>query len=120
MFYLDPGYLLLMIVTLVISGGAQLYVNSAYKKWSDVRNGMGMTGLQVGQAIVDRTSLGDFVNAPQSIQAAGMAGANGSTIRFQRVGGQLTRSLRSAHAFGEFVGWRGDTAIGGVHGDRGA
>jgi uncharacterized protein len=90
MFYLDPGYLLLMIITLVISGGAQLYVKSAYKKWSVVRNGMGMTGLQVGQAIVDRTPLGDFVNAPQAIQAGGMAGGSGSTIRFQRVGGQLT------------------------------
>ncbi len=90
MFILDPIYLLLMLVTLVISGGAQLYVKSAYKKWSTVRNGLGMTGLQVGQAIVDRTPLGDFVNAPQSIQAGGMAGSNGSTIRFQRVGGQLS------------------------------
>jgi uncharacterized protein len=90
MFILDPGYLLLMIITLVISGGAQLYVNSAYKKWSGVRNALGMTGQQVGQAIVDRTTLGDFVNAPQSIQAAGVASANGSTIRFQRAAGQLT------------------------------
>ncbi|HTP07209.1 MAG TPA: zinc metallopeptidase [Anaerolineae bacterium] len=90
MFLFDPGYLLLFIVTLVISGAAQLYVNSAYKKWSGIRNALGMTGLQVGQAIVDRTSLGDFVNAPQSVQAASMVGANGSTIRFQRVSGQLT------------------------------
>jgi uncharacterized protein len=90
MFYLDPIYLLLMLVTLVISGGAQLYVKSSYKKWSNVRNGMGLTGLQVGQAIVDRTPLGDFVNAPQAIQSGGMAGGNGSTIRFQRVGGQLS------------------------------
>ncbi len=90
MFYLDPGYLLLMIVTLVISGAAQLFVASAYKKWSSVRNALGMTGLQVGQAIVDRTTLGDFANAPTTIQTAGMVGANGSTIRFQRVGGQLT------------------------------
>ena len=90
MFYFDPIYLLLMIVTLIISGGAQLYVTSAYKKWSNVRNGPGMTGLQVGQAIVDRTPLGDFVNAPQAIQAGGQVGGNGSTIRFQRVGGQLS------------------------------
>ena len=87
---LDPFYLLLMLVTLVISGGAQLYVTSTYKKWSNVRNGLGMTGMQVGQAIVDRTPLGDFVNAPQAIQAGGQVGGNGSTIRFQRVGGQLS------------------------------
>jgi Zn-dependent membrane protease YugP len=90
MFILDPGYLLLMIITLVISGGAQLYVNSAYKKWSGVRNALGMSGQQVGQAIVDRTTLGDFVNAPQSIQAAGQFGQAGSTISFQRTAGQLT------------------------------
>jgi uncharacterized protein len=90
MFYFDPVYILLMIVTLIISGGAQFYVTSAYKKWSNVRNGPGLTGLQVGQAIVDRTPLGDFVNAPQAIQAGGMVGSTGSTIRFQRVGGQLS------------------------------
>ena len=90
LFYFDPLYLILMVVTLVISGGAQLYVTSSYKKWSTVSNAMNMTGLQVGQAIVDRTSLGDFVNAPQAIQAGGLIGGGGSTIRFERVGGQLT------------------------------
>ncbi len=90
LFYFDPIYLLLMIVTLVISGGAQLYVSSAYKKWSSVHNAMNMNGEQVGQAIVDRTPLGDFVNAPKSIQAAGQFGASGSTIRFLRASGQLT------------------------------
>ena len=86
----DSGYLLLIIVTLVISGAAQLFVTSAYKKWSGVRNAVNLNGAQVGQAIVDRTPLGDFVNAPKSIQAAGQFGANGSTIRFLRSSGQLT------------------------------
>ena len=31
MFYFDPVYLLLMIVTLIISGGAPLYVKSSYR-----------------------------------------------------------------------------------------
>ena len=91
MFFLfDPGYLLLFIVTLVISGAAQFFVTSAYKKWSGVHNAVNMTGVQVGQAIVDRTTLGDFVNAPQSVQMAGQFGQAGSTIRFQRTAGQLT------------------------------
>jgi Zn-dependent membrane protease YugP len=90
LFYLDPIYLLLMIVTLVISGAAQFFVTSAYKKWSGVHNAVNMTGRQVGQAIVERTTLGDFVNAPQSIQAAGQFGQAGSTIGFQRTAGQLT------------------------------
>jgi Zn-dependent membrane protease YugP len=90
LFYFDPLYLVLFVVTLVISGAAQFFVTSAYKKWSGVNNAVHMTGLQVGQAIVDRTTLGDFVNAPQSIQAVGQLGQAGSTIRFQRTAGQLT------------------------------
>ena len=90
MFFIDPGYLLLMVVTLVISGAAQLFVTSAYKKWGGVHNAVNMTGVQVGQAIVDRTPLGDFVNAPKAVQAAGQFGQAGSTIRFQRAAGQLT------------------------------
>ncbi len=90
LFYFDPLYLVLIIVTLVISGAAQFFVSSAYKKWSGVHNAVNMTGLQVGQAIVDRTPLGDFVNAPPSIQAAGQFGQAGSTISFKRTAGQLT------------------------------
>jgi Zn-dependent membrane protease YugP len=91
MFFLfDPGYLLLFIVTLVISGAAQFFVTSAYKKWSGVHNAVNMTGLQIGRAIVDRTTLGDFVNTPQSVQMAGQYAQAGSTISFQRTAGQLT------------------------------
>ncbi len=90
LFYFDPMYLVLFIVTLVISGGAQLYVRSAYKKWSQVPNTVNMTGAQVGQAIVDRTPLGDAAYAPAAVQAMGGSLVNGSTISFQRVGGQLT------------------------------
>ena len=49
LFLLDPGYLLVIVVTLVISGAAQLYVSSAYKKWSQVRNSVNMTGCEVGE-----------------------------------------------------------------------
>ncbi len=89
LFYFDPMYLVLIIVTLVISGAAQMYVTSTYKKWSQVRNHVNLTGAQVGQAIVDRTTLGDAAYAPASVQTMGGI-VNGSTITFQRVGGQLT------------------------------
>ncbi len=89
MLFFDPLYLLLMLVTLVISGAAQWYVSSAYRKWSQVRNSDNMTGAQVGQAIVDRTPLGDAAYAPTTVQAMGGI-VGGSTISFQRVGGQLT------------------------------
>ncbi|MFC2046065.1 zinc metallopeptidase [Chloroflexota bacterium] len=56
--YLDPVYLLVVVITLVVSIAAQLYVSSAYRKWSGVRNGSGLTGRQVGYAIVNRAPLG--------------------------------------------------------------
>ena len=57
-FYLDPTYLLILVITLVISGAAQLYVRSAYRKWGKVANGSGLSGVEVGYAIVNRTDLG--------------------------------------------------------------
>jgi Zn-dependent membrane protease YugP len=57
-FYLDPVYLFVFIVTLVISIAAQAYMSSQYRKWSNVRNGSSLNGQQVGYAIVNRTSLG--------------------------------------------------------------
>jgi len=57
-FFLDPTYLLVLVITLVISGAAQLYVRSAYRKWGKVANGSGLSGVEVGYAIVNRTDLG--------------------------------------------------------------
>lgn len=56
--YLDPVYLLVVVITLVVSIAAQLYVSSAYRKWSGVKNGSDLTGRQVGYAIVNRAPLG--------------------------------------------------------------
>ena len=58
MFYIDPTYLYLMIIMLVISTGAQLFIKSSYSKWSKVQNGSGLTGEHIGYAIVNRTDLG--------------------------------------------------------------
>ncbi len=44
--WVDPLYLILFIVTLVTSGAAQTYVKSTFGKWSGVRNGSGLSGLQ--------------------------------------------------------------------------
>lgn len=57
-FYLDPVYLIVFIATLIISIAAQTFMSSQYRKWSNVRNGSGLNGQQVGLAIVNRTSLG--------------------------------------------------------------
>ena len=115
--YLDPTYLLIFIVTLLISGAAQLYVRSAYNKWGKVPNGAGLSGIEIGRAIVNRTSLGGSAPAievpevkklgelrdkgviteeeyqartKKIREAAGDTSANRSTIGFENVRGELT------------------------------
>lgn len=57
-FFFDPLYLVVLIATLVISGAAQLYIRSTFGKWSKVRNGAGMAGVQVGERLVRGVSFG--------------------------------------------------------------
>lgn len=57
--WFDMTYIwLVMIPSLVISGLAQLFVRSAFKKWGETRNSMNMTGVQIGQRITQRINLG--------------------------------------------------------------
>ena len=51
-FYIDPLYLVLFIVTLVISGASQLYIRSTFARWSQVANSAGLSGVQVGERLV--------------------------------------------------------------------
>ncbi|HMK93636.1 MAG TPA: zinc metallopeptidase [Thermoleophilia bacterium] len=56
--FFDPAYFLYVLIpTLLISGGVQLYLSSTYSHWRKVRNSAGATGEQVGQALFERTSL---------------------------------------------------------------
>ena len=58
MFYIDPTYFwYVLIPTLLISVGVQLYMRSTFAKWGKVKNGSGLNGIQVGQSLFDRTSL---------------------------------------------------------------
>jgi Zn-dependent membrane protease YugP len=70
-FTLDPLYLLLFVVTLAISMAAQHYVTSTYRKYSQVRNTVGLTGLQVGEQIIRRTRLGDRMDLGVEAQPEG-------------------------------------------------
>jgi Zn-dependent membrane protease YugP len=56
--YIDPTYLLIFFVTLIISIAAQVFMSSTYKKWNQVRNGPDLSGTEAGYAIVNRTGLG--------------------------------------------------------------
>lgn len=59
--YIDPVYFwYVFIPAIVISLGVQLYLRSTFSKWSHVRNKVGMNGMQVGQALFQKTSLTDI------------------------------------------------------------
>lgn len=55
----DPLYIVLIVLTLAISGAAQLYIRSTYGRWSRVANGASLTGGQVAEFLRDRASFGD-------------------------------------------------------------
>jgi Zn-dependent membrane protease YugP len=58
--WFDPAYLLYVFIpATIISLAAQWYVRSQFGKWSKVRNSANLTGTQVAQRIIDRTSVGD-------------------------------------------------------------
>lgn len=89
MFYLDPLYIMIFLVTLGISFAAQMYVKSAYSRYGKVPNGSGLTGLQIGAELVKRTTLGDeyepAITGPQPAQ-----GVQVQAIRFAATPGKLT------------------------------
>lgn len=53
--FFDTNYLLFVFLpALLLSLAAQAFVSSAYSKWGKMRNGAGVTGLQVAQQIFNR------------------------------------------------------------------
>jgi uncharacterized protein len=56
--YVDPLYIVIFVVTLLLSGGAQLYVTTTFRRWNDVRNAAGLTGLEVGQRLLASAPFG--------------------------------------------------------------
>ncbi len=88
MFVFDPNYLwLVLIPTIIISLLSQVFVQSAFSRWSQVRNSSGLTGAEVARQIMARTSLGR-----SSVQFSGLRGQTASAygIRLERVAGQFT------------------------------
>ena len=57
--FFDPLYILVIVATLVISGGAQLYIRSTYGRWSRVPNAAGLTGGQVAEVLRQRATFGN-------------------------------------------------------------
>lgn len=57
--FFDPLYIGLVVVTLLISGAAQLYIRSTYGKWSKVANGARLSGAQIAEFLRERATFGD-------------------------------------------------------------
>jgi Zn-dependent membrane protease YugP len=51
------GYILLMVVGILISGAAALWVRRSYSKYSKEHSASGLTGAQVARMILDRNGL---------------------------------------------------------------
>lgn len=49
----DYAYLAIIVLSIVLGGITQLYINSQYKKWSKVPCSMGRTGAQVAQDMLN-------------------------------------------------------------------
>lgn len=56
--YLYDNTFLLMIPAFLLMMLAQIWVNSAYKRWSQVRNTRGITGAQAAQQLIQSGGLG--------------------------------------------------------------
>jgi len=59
MYFFNPYYLLFMAPAIILMVAVQLYVNSAYKKWSQVPTRSGMSGAEAAQRLIRSGSLYD-------------------------------------------------------------
>jgi Zn-dependent membrane protease YugP len=54
---LDPLWLGLMFISIVLGGATQFYINSTFKKWSRVHSANGLTGAAVAETILSRNRI---------------------------------------------------------------
>jgi hypothetical protein len=78
MFLFDPTYLLFMAPAFLLMAATSWYVNSAYKKWSQVRAQSGLTGAQAAQRLISSASY------------ATAEGQGLRDVRILGIGGNLT------------------------------
>jgi Zn-dependent membrane protease YugP len=57
MFFLNPTYLMYMLPAFILMMAVQAYVNSAYKKWSQVQARSRLTGAQAAERLIQRGGL---------------------------------------------------------------
>ena len=57
MFYMNPTYLMYMLPAFILMMAVQAYVNSAYRKWSQVQARSRLTGAQAAERLIQRGGL---------------------------------------------------------------
>lgn len=82
-FGFDPLWIMIMIVSAVLGGITQSYINSTYRKWSRVGVPSGMTGAQVAQRVLEYNGIADTGATVQQASA-------GRGVRIRAIGGSLT------------------------------
>ena len=75
------GYILLMVVGMVISGAAALWVRSSYKKYSKQRSASGLTGAQTARMILDQNGLHNVRVEPVAGQLTDHYDPRGKVVR---------------------------------------
>jgi len=75
------GYILLMVVGMVISGAAALWVRSSYKKYSKQRSASGLTGAQTARMILDQNGLHNVRVEPVAGQLTDHYDPRGEVVR---------------------------------------
>lgn len=59
-FFWDPTYILYMLPGLILTLVAQWWVNSTYKKWSRVRNSLGLSGAEAAKRLLTSGGMSDI------------------------------------------------------------
>jgi Zn-dependent membrane protease YugP len=82
----NPTWILLMVVSVALGGITQAYINSAFRRWSEVPLGNGMTGAQVAARVMQSNGI--------DVAAYGVTEAPANdkkpVVRIQAVGGNLS------------------------------
>ena len=75
------GYIILMVVGMLISGAAALWVRSSYKKYSKEMSASGLSGAQTARMILDRNNLTNVQVEPVAGQLTDHYDPRSKTVR---------------------------------------
>jgi Zn-dependent membrane protease YugP len=106
------GYILLMVVGMLISGAAALWVKSAYSKYSKQMSASGLTGAQTARMILDRNNLSGVRVEPVAGQLTDHYDPRSKTVRLSEgnfnknsIAAVSVAAHESGHAIQDSVGY---------------